>query len=79
VSTELSQCNTREDVINKVIGLCKEACNPRQRFLLAAAHALSRNPDLMKPAIYYIELYLNNQIYTDAYTGHSDEVVLALD
>jgi len=65
----LKQCPTQQDIINKVIELCGEPITSRQRYLYAKAYALSK-VEYRKLAIKYLELYLNNPLYEDAFKNY---------
>lgn len=65
----MKKCETRQDVLNKIIDLVGEPSTPRGRYLLANAYAWSK-VELRKQSIKYIELYLNNPLYEEAYKGH---------
>jgi tetratricopeptide (TPR) repeat protein len=65
----LKQCETRQDVLNKVIELCGEPTKPRQRYLYAKAYAWSK-VEYRKLAIKYLELYLKDELYEKEYKNH---------
>ncbi len=65
----LSQCKTRQEILDKIIELCGEPNTPKQRYLLAKAHAWSKVSH-RKLAIKYLELYLNNDLYENNYKEH---------
>lgn len=56
----------RQQVLLKVIDLIGEPKNPKERFIIAKAYALSR-VEYREKAIYYLELYLNNELWKDSY------------
>lgn len=56
----------RQQVLLKVIELIGEPKNSKERFLIAKSYAWSRALYRDK-AIYYLELYLNNSLYEEAY------------
>lgn len=62
----LKQCPTRQDILNKVIELCGNPITPRQRYILAKAYSWSKS-EFRRQAILYIEQYLSNPLYNDAY------------
>gem|GEM_PF-942019 len=76
----VQQCPTNQDVFNKIIELCGEPKTSRQRYILAEAYAISRVA-FRKQAIYYLQLYLSNPPYEDAYiyshhlVGHRESSV----
>ena len=60
----------RQQVLLKVIELIGEPQNPKERFLIAKSYAWSR-VSYRNKAIYYLEFYLNNPLYEEAYIHHS--------
>lgn len=62
----LKECNSRQEILNKVIEICGEPKTPKQRYIYAKAYLWS-NKEYRKKAIYYTELYLSNQLYDDIY------------
>lgn len=59
-------CKNIQDTLNKVIEVCGPADSPKARYLYAIAYAWSRK-EYNDKAIYYLEQYLNNPLYTGAY------------
>lgn len=56
----------RQQVLLKVIDLIGEPATPKERFLVAKAYSWSR-VEYREKAIHYLELYLNNELYKEAY------------
>ena len=65
----LKKCQTKQDVLNKVIELCGDPKTPKQRYIYAMAYGWS-NKEYRRKAIYYIEYYLNNNLYEEIYLTH---------
>lgn len=62
----LKKCNSRQDILNKVIEMCGAPITSKQRYIYAAAYAWSTK-EYREKAIYYLELYLSNPLYEDIY------------
>lgn len=62
----LDNCKTRQDILNKIIELTIDANTPHKRYLLAMANIYS-GAKYRQNAIHYINLYLNNLLYEDAW------------
>lgn len=60
------KCKDIQDTLNKVIEVCGPANSPKARYLYAITYAWSRK-EYNDKAIYYLEQYLNNPLYTGAY------------
>lgn len=60
----------RQDLLDKIIELIPNPKTPKQRYVIAMAYAWSR-ASYRKNAIKYLELYLNNELYEDAYSRSS--------
>lgn len=56
----------KQKVLLKVIDLIGEPKTPKERYLVAKAYAWSRT-QYKDQAIHYLELYLNNTLYDEAY------------
>lgn len=61
-----NSCNSRQEVLNKIIELCSPGDTPEKRFLIAKAYAWSTAP-YRKQAIKAIHEYLNNGLYEEEY------------
>lgn len=78
INNILSQFNSRQDILNKAIEICGEPITPQQRYIYAIVYSWS-NKEYRKKAIYYLNLYLNNELYEDiyihrfSYLGQTDE------
>lgn len=62
----------RQKILLKVIELAGEPITPKQRYLLAIAYAWSR-ANYREKAIYYLELYLNNEICDEICKRYSSD------
>lgn len=62
----LNKCSCRQDILNKVIEICGKPNTPQKRYIYAMAYGWS-NKEYRKKAIYYIELYLKQELYEDSY------------
>ena len=62
----LKKCNSRQDILNKVIEICGLPDTPQKRYIYAMAYGWS-NKEYRQKAIYYINLYINNDLYEDVY------------
>lgn len=60
----------RQQVLLKVIELIGEPKTPKERFLVAKAYAWSR-ANYRQQAIKYLELYLNNELYSEIIKTYS--------
>lgn len=66
VNQMLNDCKTRQDILNKIIDLTIDANTPHKRYLLAMANIYS-GAKYRQNTIHYINLYLNNPLYEDAW------------
>lgn len=62
----IKKCNSRQEILNEVINICGEPNSPMTRYIYAKAYAWS-NIEYNEEAIKYLNLYLNNELYVDAY------------
>lgn len=60
----------RQQLLDKIILLIGEPQNTKQRYIVAIAYAWSK-ASYRKKAIKYLELYLSNELYEDAYNRSS--------
>lgn len=62
----IKSCSCRQDILNKVIEICGTPKTPKQRYIYAMAYGWS-NKEYRKKAIFYINMYLDNELYEDIF------------
>ncbi len=62
----LKDCKNRQEVLNKVIEICGKPNTPQKRYIHAITYACS-NKEYRDKAIYYLELYLNNELWEEGF------------
>lgn len=62
----LSKNKSRQEILNLVIKICRKSKDAKSRYIYALTYAIS-NKEYTSQAIFYLNLYLKNDLWEDAY------------